>query len=45
VNVDFLIPPSRDTDKGGDLRHIDKDFAAVITPGLRLAFQDKRKAY
>jgi len=41
--VDFLIPPSIDTDKGGDLRHIEKDFAAVITPGLRLAFQDKKK--
>jgi hypothetical protein len=26
-----------------DLRHIEKDFAAVITPGLRLAFQDKKK--
>jgi hypothetical protein len=35
VTVDFLIPPSLDTDKGGDLRHIEKDFAAVITPGLR----------
>jgi len=43
VTVDFLIPPSIDTDKGGDLRHIEKDFAAVITPGLRLAFQDKKK--
>jgi hypothetical protein len=43
VTVDFLIPPSLDTDKGGDLRHIEKDFAAVITPGLRLAFQDKKK--
>jgi len=41
--VDFLIPPSLNTDKGGDLRHIEKDFAAVITPGLRLAFQDKKK--
>ena len=41
--MDFLIPPSLDTDKGGDLRHIEKDFAAVITPGLRLAFQDKKK--
>ncbi|MGD9214410.1 MAG: nucleotidyl transferase AbiEii/AbiGii toxin family protein [Desulfobacteraceae bacterium] len=38
VTVDFLIPPS-----GGDLRHIEKDFAAVITPGLHLAFQDKKK--
>ena len=43
VTVDFLIPPSLDTDKGGELRHIEKDFAAVITPGLRLAFQDKKK--
>lgn len=43
VTVDFLIPPSLDTDKGGDLRHIEKDFAAVITPGLRLAFQDRKK--
>jgi Nucleotidyl transferase AbiEii toxin, Type IV TA system len=43
VTIDFLIPPSLDTDKGGDLRHIEKDFAAVITPGLRLAFQDKKK--
>ncbi len=43
VTVDFLIPPSHDADKGGDLRHIEKDFAAVITPGLRLAFQDKMK--
>jgi len=42
VTVDFLIPPSLATDKGGDLRHIQKDFAAVITPGLRLAFQDKK---
>ena len=41
--MDFLIPPSLDTDKGGDLRHIEKDFAAVITPGLHLAFQDKKK--
>ena len=43
VTVDFLIPPSLAADKGGDLRHIEKDFAAVITPGLHLAFQDKKK--
>lgn len=43
VTVDFLIPPSLEADKGGDLRHIEKDFAAVITPGLHLAFQDRRK--
>ena len=43
VTLDFLIPPSLAADKGGDLRHIQKDLAAVITPGLRLAFQDKQK--
>ena len=43
VTLDFLIPPSLAADKGGDLRHIQKDLAAVITPGLHLAFQDKQK--
>jgi hypothetical protein len=43
VTVDFVIPPSLKQDKGGELRHIEKDFAAVITPGLHLAFRDRRK--
>jgi hypothetical protein len=43
VTVDFVIPPSLDEDKGGKIRHIEKDFAAVITPGLHLAFQDRRR--
>jgi len=43
VTLDFLIPPSFAADNGGDLRHIHKDLAAVITPGLRLAFRDKQK--
>ncbi len=43
VTLDFLIPPSLAADKGGDLRHIQKNLAAVITPGLRLAFWDKQK--
>ena len=43
TTVDFLIPPSQDTDRGGDLRHIESDFAAIIMPGLHIAFQDKRK--
>lgn len=43
VGVDFLIPPSRADDRGGGLRHIEPDFAAVIAPGLHLAFQDRRK--
>ena len=43
TTVDFLIPPSLDTDTGGSLRHIEPNFAAVITPGLHLAFQDRRR--
>ena len=43
VTVDFLIPPSREDDEAGKIRDIEQDFAAVITPGLRLAFQDRRK--
>ena len=43
VTVDFLIPPSDETDKASTLLHIESDFAAIITPGLELAFQDRRK--
>ena len=43
VTVDFLIPPSNDDDEGGKIRDIEPDFAAIITPGLRLAFIDQQK--
>lgn len=43
ITVDFVIPPSRDDDRGGQLRDIEKDFAAVITPGLQLAFRDRER--
>lgn len=43
MTVDFVIPPSLDEDKGGKIRHIEKDFAAVITPGLQLAFKDRMR--
>ena len=42
IQVDFLIPPSFEGDRGGNLRHIETDLAAVITPGLDLAFRDRR---
>lgn len=42
VAVDFLIPASLDTDRGGALRNFEEGFAAIITPGLELAFDDKR---
>lgn len=43
VTVDFLIQPSLPGDKGGRLRDIEPDFAAVIAPGLHLAFRDRER--
>jgi hypothetical protein len=43
VTVDFLIQPSLAGDRGGKLRDIEPDFAAIIAPGLRLAFQDRQR--
>jgi hypothetical protein len=41
VTIDFLIQPTRDGDKGGKLRDLESDFAAIIAPGLRCAFRDR----
>lgn len=41
VTVDFLIQPSLPGDRGGKLRDIEPDFAAIIAPGLHLAFRDR----
>ncbi len=38
ISVDFLIPPSLPDARGGVLRDIERDFAAIIAPGLQLAF-------
>ncbi len=43
VSVEFLIQPSLKIDRGGKLRNIEADFAAVISPGLHLAFQDREQ--
>lgn len=43
VTVDFLIQPSLAGDKGGRLRNIEPDLAAIIAPGLGLAFQDHER--
>ncbi len=40
VTVDFLMQPTLQSDRGGRLRYIEPDFAALIAPGLHLAFQD-----
>jgi len=38
--VDFLIQPPNPESKGGEQQDLEADFAAIITPGLHLAFQD-----
>lgn len=43
VTVDFLIQPSCEGDRGGKLRDIEPDFAAIIAPGLRCAFRDHQQ--
>lgn len=41
VTVDFLMPPLRPESPAGSLQNIEGDFAAIITPGLHLAFVDQ----
>jgi hypothetical protein len=41
VTIDFLMPPTSSEDRGGSLRNLEPDFAAVIAPGLHLAFRDR----
>lgn len=41
ITVDFLIPPGGEDDQGGRLRNFQQGFAAIITPGLHLAFRDR----
>jgi hypothetical protein len=43
VTLDFLIEPTRPDDRGGNLRDIEPDFAAIIAPGLHLAFVDRQR--
>jgi hypothetical protein len=43
ITLDFLIPPSSPSDQGGRLRNIEPDFAALILPGLDLAFLDRER--
>jgi hypothetical protein len=43
VTIDFLMPPISPDDRGGSLRDLEPDFAAVIAPGLHLAFRDRRR--
>lgn len=40
LKVDFLIPPSTDAAQKPRIKHLEHDFAAVVMPGLELAFVD-----
>ena len=43
VTIDFLIPSTDQTDPPGSIQHLEGDFGAVVTPGLELAFKDRRQ--
>lgn len=43
VTVDYLIPASSAKDRGGSLRNLERDFAAVIVPGVQLAFRNRKR--
>lgn len=42
VTVDFLIPETPNGAAPGRLQNLEEDFAAIVTPGLELAFADRR---
>jgi hypothetical protein len=43
VTIDFLIQPMLDGDKGGKLRDLEPDFAAIVAPGLCCAFRGREQ--
>ncbi len=43
VTVDFLIGATTADDRPGRLKSIEPDFAAIIAPGLRIAFVDRQR--
>lgn len=42
ATVEFLIPPATPGQHGGTLQNLERDFAAVVAPGVDLAFRDRR---
>jgi hypothetical protein len=41
VTVDFLIDPGDSRKRGGTIWNLESTFAAIVAPGLRLAFLDQ----
>ena len=40
LTIDFLISPTREGEEGGSIKHLEETLAAIVTPGLELAFED-----
>ena len=43
VTVDFLLPPIPGAERGGRIHNLEGDFAALIAPGLELAFDERHE--
>jgi hypothetical protein len=41
IITDFLVPPQSSGDRGGTIRNLEADLAAIIIPGLHLALQER----
>jgi len=41
VTIDFLIPPTDDAQRGGQIKHLEGDFGVIVAPGLDLAFLER----
>jgi len=41
VTIDFLIPPTDDARRGGQIKHLEADFGAIVAPGLEVAFDER----
>jgi hypothetical protein len=43
LTVDFLISPTGEEEEGGSIKNLEGDLAAIVIPGLDLAFDDLRR--
>ena len=43
LTIDFLISPTREEEEGGTIKHLEGNLAAIVIPGLELAFEDLRR--
>jgi len=43
LTIDFLISPTIEEEEGGSIKHLEGNLAAIVIPGLELAFEDLHK--